>query len=107
MSRYYLWDRTTDEIVPCGLAAYGRGFDIKDRRVAMTELPNGIKVYTTFLSADHNYGSGPPLVFETMAERNGEWFDYQERYSTAQEAREGHERAVLYFSQDPLPEKPE
>ncbi len=60
-------------------------------------------VSTVFLGIDHGYPiwSGHtenyrPVVFETMIhdETKDEWLNYQERYSTWQEAEEGHKRAV-------------
>ena len=47
-----------------------RRFEDKDRtatkRVAETTLPNGRWVSTVWLGLNHNYGDGPPLIFETM-----------------------------------------
>jgi len=51
-------------------------------------------VSTIFLGIDHNFGGGKPLVFETMI-FGGKHDLYQERYSTYEEAIEGHKRAVL------------
>jgi hypothetical protein len=47
------------------------------------------------LCIDHRFGSGPPLLFETMifGEEDDE---YQKRYSTWKEAEEGHQIAVNY-----------
>jgi len=42
---------------------------------------------------NHTYGEGEPLLFETMI-FGGEHDDYQERYSTYEEALEGHQRAI-------------
>lgn len=67
-------------------------------RIAVDDL-NGVHVSTVFLGLDHSWGSGPPLVFETMT------FDgrpaelrtcdgYQWRYSSLDDAEAGH-RAVV------------
>lgn len=64
--------------------------------------PDGAEfhVSTVFLGLDHQYGSGPPLVFETMIfpSENGDISDWGEvwadRYSTIDEAREGHAKAM-------------
>lgn len=70
----------------------------------------GLKVSTVFLGLDHSWSGGPPLLFETMIYRdtpnkkhklgnhifeiNTSFMDYQQRYSTWQEALEGHRRAL-------------
>lgn len=60
------------------------GFDERD----------GIQVSTVHLGYDHNWsgGNGPPLIFETMI-FGGEHDQYQERYATLAEAKEGHRQA--------------
>jgi hypothetical protein len=71
-----------------------------DRVVKQETLPNDYWVSTVWLGLDHNHSmEGPPLIFETMVTNPaGEWEDYQERYSTEEEAMEGHKRAVRRFS---------
>ena len=61
------------------------------------------QVSTVDLGLDHSFGIGKPLYYETMIfekERNKEGFynslDYQVRYSTEKEAREGHKKAIQY-----------
>lgn len=66
--------------------------------VKLTEFKNRDRVSTVFLSLDHNWGDGPPILFETMI-FGGEHDGYQERYRTWEEAEEGHEIALAkYFS---------
>ena len=87
----------------------------KDRRVSLTRVLTNqflvgwrwpfirrrvVEVSTVFLAIDHNFsGKGSPLLFETMIFgstffRNSN--EYQIRYSTWDEAKAGHERAVKY-----------
>ncbi|HVL13455.1 MAG TPA: hypothetical protein VM529_12890 [Gemmata sp.] len=68
-------------------------FEEGGRRVDLTELADGVYVSTVFLALNHSFGSGPPALFETMI-FGGSHDYYQERYATAEEAREGHRRAV-------------
>lgn len=63
-----------------------------DRKVGL-DIIDGVRVSTVFLALDHGYGDEPPLLFETMI-FGGEHDDYQERYSTWEEAEAGHKRAV-------------
>ena len=65
-------------------------------RVRRTYLPNNTFVSTVFLSLDHQYGNGPPLLFETMINVNGEFLDYQTRCSTWREALKMHWKAVEF-----------
>lgn len=65
------------------------------RRVGKTVLPSGDTVSTVFLGIDHNWGGGPPVLFETMAyTADGSFYAFQDRYCTVEEARAGHARAV-------------
>ncbi len=52
-----------------------------------------VRVSTVFLGLNHNFGDGLPILWETMI-FGGEHSEYQERYSTYEEAVEGHARAV-------------
>jgi hypothetical protein len=57
--------------------------------VEQTEC-EGITVSTVWLGLNHNFsGAGAPLIFETMV-FGGPIDEYQDRYSTEDEAREGH-----------------
>ena len=62
------------------------------KRVAKTEISE-IEISTVFLGINHAISpEDPPQIFETMI-FGGEHDEYQERYSTYEEAVEGHERA--------------
>lgn len=65
----------------------------EERRIALDELADNVTVSTVFLGLDHQYGNGPPLLFETMV--FGGSFNYEmRRYSTRAEALAGHARVV-------------
>lgn len=49
-------------------------------------------VSTVFLAIDHNYGSGDPVLFETMVFYDDGMLGVMERYCTWAEAAAGHER---------------
>lgn len=82
--------------------------DYDYKRVDLTEVGPYV-VSTVWLGLDHRYmGEGPPLIFETMVFTNSAWnadradenrellleLDCQ-RYSTLQQAQEGHRAMVL------------
>lgn len=61
---------------------------VTDPRIARTTIGD-ITVSTVWLSIDHRFGYGPPLIFETMT--FGEpWTNELRRYSTEEEAMRGH-----------------
>jgi hypothetical protein len=65
--------------------------------VASTKLPDGKRVSTLWVGLDGSFGRGPPLIFETMVFRSENSFGDEldrVRYSTEEEALEGHERLV-------------
>lgn len=67
----------------------------EDARVARTKIKNGI-VSTVFLALDHSHGGELPLVFETMVflDETGMEDRDCERYTTWEQAVEGHKRMV-------------
>jgi len=69
------------------------------RIVAKTCVGNA-EVSTVFLSLDHSFGNGPPMLYETMIfnSEDNEFGSYLERYSTRAEAEAGHTRIVNMVS---------
>jgi hypothetical protein len=67
-------------------------------KIGNFELDTGENVSTVWLGLDHSwttYGEGPPVIFETMI-FGGPADQMMWRYSTIEEAREGHLFAVHY-----------
>lgn len=50
-------------------------------------------VSTVWLGLDHSYDNGEPVIFESMI-FGGDRDEYSERYSTLEEAQQGHLRLV-------------
>jgi hypothetical protein len=59
-------------------ARYREGAGIDDVRVAYDELPDGSHLSTVWLGIDHQWGLGPPLIFETMRFCDAEDVDWIE-----------------------------
>jgi hypothetical protein len=60
-----------------------------------------VEISTVFLGLDHNFGQGPPLLFESMVfggEDDGEMV----RYSTWEEAETGHKLLVEKYLTKPV-----
>lgn len=90
MIEYYILndDNTTSPASPHSwLMSMGSRRHVAKKRIG------DVLVSTVFLGLNHRWGGGPPLIFETMI-FGGEHDEYQERYSTWQEAEAGHKRAV-------------
>jgi len=72
---------------------WGRWFQKHDRKVKVDEVGD-VKISTVFLGLDHQFNPGGlPLLFETMV-FGGEHDQFQNRYTTWEEAERGHDEAV-------------
>lgn len=92
-SGYYILDADGEPIPVDDVLTWARWFESHgdERRIAQDRLPDGRLVSTVFLGHDHQFGSGPPLIFETMTfGPEGESGNECYRYSTRAEAIEGH-----------------
>jgi hypothetical protein len=67
--------------------------NIANRRIALTQLAENVRVATLFLGVDYN-SEGPPLLFETMI-CGGAHSGFERQYSTYDEAEAGHKLAVV------------
>ena len=94
MSDYY--DRQGNQIADVLAWSLKRAKDPEYKCVAQTTLPDGKWVSTVWLGLNHNYGDGPPLIFETMVfPKEGRWGELDcERYTTEAEALAGHQMMI-------------
>jgi hypothetical protein len=80
-----------------------RFFSVLKRRRVGWDKVGGYVVSTVFLGLDHQFGRGPPLLFETMIFADdagkGGAEDYQRRYSTWDDAFLGHRAKVRELEQ--------
>jgi hypothetical protein len=86
MGKYILEGKQPKQIE--NLFEWARWFEKANRVVEKTEIGD-VKISTVFLGLDHQYGEGQPLLFETMI-FGGKHDQYQERYSTWDDAVNGH-----------------
>jgi len=61
--------------------------------------PNGddVCVSTVFLGLDHSWNGGKPILWETMIFGGKNDQAYQERYSSYEDALEGHQKAINFI----------
>ena len=86
MSKHYILDGHKPVLVD--LMTWAHWFEKADRHVAQ-KIQGDVRVSTVFLGLDHQWGEGPPILFETMI-FGGKHDQYQKRYSTWNEAEQGH-----------------
>jgi hypothetical protein len=73
--------------------AWGRWFEShRSERIVKQENIGDFRVSTVFLGLDHQYGDGPPLLFETMVFSRDGGGEEQERCSTWDQAVAMHDR---------------
>lgn len=84
------WFETADRIVAQNTIEHIKGKRWGNIGIGKIEK---IKVSTVFLGLDHSFNGGKPLLFETMIFGGG-YDDYQERYTTWEEAEKGHKKAL-------------
>lgn len=77
---------------PCDLMEWATQLESMNKHVAY-DLINDCRISTVWLGLNHNWGDGPPLVFETMVFKPSGSDNYQVRYTTWDEALLGHEKA--------------
>ena len=66
-------------------------FENANRQIANNYVGQ-VQISTVFLGIDHFFGNTDiPILFETMI-FGGEYDNYQERYCTLEEAKEGHKK---------------
>lgn len=63
------------------------------RRVAISQVGDW-QVSTVFLVFNHNWGSGPPVLWETMVFGPEPWSEWQARYTSRADAEAGHNAIV-------------
>ena len=86
---------------PITLMEWAQLYETTGARHIGSDERDGIHVSTVLLGLNHNYGDGPPLIFETMI-FGGDHDQYQKRYSTKKQAEAGHKRALaLAFGKVP------
>lgn len=81
------------------LQEWAEKFDRENRIVKQETIDRGhglepVKVSTVFLGLDHSFGSGPPILFETMV-FGGHLDERQWRCSTWEQAEIQHQDACL------------
>ena len=101
MPKNHFYRLVNRDPIPCAAEVWAACFE-QDRSIARAEFGDTV-ISTVFLGLDHNFGDGPPLLFETMV--FGGTFDGEcTRYSTWDQAVAGH-RVMVKRVRPPVPPK--
>lgn len=88
----YILDEDGKPKAEPNLLKWGKWFKKGDARRVAWDEKSGVKISTVFLGLDHNYGDGPPILWETMV-FGGPMDQHQERCGGRREdALAMHER---------------
>jgi len=97
----YLLDENKNPYV-ASFDEFQKGWADDMKRVAIDYIDN-IKISTVFLGWDHSFmEESTPILFETMV-FGGEYDEFQRRYTTYNEALQGHTEAVEMVKQSFTP----
>lgn len=105
--KYILKDKKL--ILESDILVWGMWMENADRHVKKDTITINDKEFwisTVFLGLDHNFSDNDsnPIVFETMifprqnTLKDYEISGYQERYSTWEQAEQGHQKAIDYLN---------
>lgn len=85
----YILNDKHEPVVEGDLMKWAKWFESADRKVAKTTISPDVEISTVFLGLDHSFKDNSLALFETMV-FGGILDGKMERYSTWQEAEEGH-----------------
>ncbi len=85
--KYWVLDKGGEPKQAKNLHEWGRFLNTDLSRVVKQEMVGRVRVSTIFLSLDHNWGDGPPILWETMV-FGGKFHEFQKRCSGGREQAE-------------------
>lgn len=92
MSKWYKLDENNKPVLTELFDEY-IDWERNNSRTIAREVIGDVIVSTVFLGLDHRYSGETPVLWETMI-FNGEHDQYQERYTSHEDALEGHQNAI-------------
>ena len=91
---WYILDENNKPVKSTGIQEYSDWEKAnQDKKYLKQEFVDDIHVSTVFLGLDHAWQSDIPVLWETMI-FGGEHDQYQERYTSYEDALEGHQTAL-------------
>lgn len=92
----YILNKKGEPVEEKNLSKWAKWFEKANRHIGYNEVGK-VTISTVFLSLDHNFSGGAPILWETMI-FGGKHDGYQRRYTTKKQALAGHKRAVKLVS---------
>lgn len=92
MIGYYTLSDDGEPVLCDDIRRWGSWFRQHDRSIGRDEV-DGVRISTVFLGIDHQFGDGPPILWETMV-FGGPLDQEQDRYATRAAATRGHATMV-------------
>ena len=89
---YYVLDDDGNPKEEPDIIKWGVWFGATERHIGEDKIGD-VMVSTVFLGLNHNFGTGEPVLWETMI-FGGVHDEYQERYFSKDDAMVGHRKAV-------------
>lgn len=99
MSAWYILDSNNKPVAKPTLEVAEWLQNNQDRKIIKQEHIGDIFISTVFLGLDHAWGSNIPVLWETMI-FGGEHDQYQERYTSYEDALEGHKKALTLITKE-------
>lgn len=99
-TRKYILNAKGEPVECKKLSVWGEFFETSKLRQVGDDTIDGVRVSTIFLGLDHNFGGGPPILWETMVFAKGRhdgaaWHQKMDRCSGNREQAEAmHARMV-------------
>ena len=101
MNDKYILDEKGNTIPEPDLLKWASWFEEnRDKKRVKADNIGKARISTVFLGIDHSFGEGKPILWETMI-FGGEHDDYQKRYTSREEALEGHQKALDLVKETP------
>ena len=88
----YILDENGQPVIAHNVMEWGKWLETADRQVAKDTVGD-CDVSTVFLGVDCSFGSGPPVLWETMI-FGGAYEGWQDRYTSREAAIAGHAKVV-------------
>jgi hypothetical protein len=89
----YILDNSGNPLPEPDPLKWAQWFESAERHVANDRVGD-IRISTVFLGLDHNWGFGPPVLWETMI-FGGPLDQEMRRYTSRESAESGHREMVL------------
>lgn len=94
----YILDKNGKPKPEKDILKWAKWFQSPGNRIVEHTHIGDVMISTVFMGLDHSFGSGKPVLWETMifGSKHKALKDYQVRYTAISNARKGHKYAVQF-----------